>query len=88
MVHLPLATYGREVFKWELLILFYGFFKLRQVKLTHPLVSSLPYFLIIEVIHMIDLSPEKIQDLFYKQVKNLTLTKMQSFDLQFSDAWL
>ena len=37
---------------------------------------------------MIDLSPEKIQDLFYKQVKNLTLTKMQSFDLQFSDAWL
>lgn len=37
---------------------------------------------------MVDLRKETIQDLFYKQVRNLTLSKMQSFDLQFSDAWL
>jgi len=37
---------------------------------------------------MVDLSKEKIQDLFYKQVRKLTLDKMRSFDLQFSDAWL
>jgi len=37
---------------------------------------------------MVDLSRDKIQDLFYSQVKKLTLSKMQSFDLQFSDAWL
>jgi hypothetical protein len=37
---------------------------------------------------MVDLKKETIQDLFYKQVKNLTLSKLQSFDLQFSDAWI
>jgi len=37
---------------------------------------------------MVDLSKENIQDLFYRQVKRLTLSKMQSFDLQFSDAWI
>ncbi len=37
---------------------------------------------------MVDLSKETIQELFYKQVKSLTLSKMQSFDLQFSDAWI
>ena len=37
---------------------------------------------------MVDLSKETIQDLFYQQVKKLTLSKTQSFDLQFSDAWL
>lgn len=37
---------------------------------------------------MVDLSKEKIQDLFYRQVRDLTLSKMQSFDLQFSGALL
>ncbi len=37
---------------------------------------------------MVDLKKETIQDLFYKQVKNLTLSRLQSFDLQFSDAWV
>ena len=37
---------------------------------------------------MVDLRKETIHDLFYKQVKDLTLSKIQSFDLQFSDAWL
>jgi len=37
---------------------------------------------------MVDVRKETIQDLFYKQVRNLTLSKMQSFDLQFSDAWI
>lgn len=37
---------------------------------------------------MVDLSNETIQDLFYQQVKRLTLSKAQSFDLQFSGGWL
>jgi len=31
-----------------------------------------------------DLSNETIKDLFYKQIKELTLRKLDSFDLQFS----
>ncbi len=31
-----------------------------------------------------DLSNETIKDLFYRQIRNLTLKKSQSFDLQFS----
>jgi len=36
-----------------------------------------------EVIQM-DLSNETIKELFYRQIKELTLKKHQSFDLQFS----
>jgi len=35
-----------------------------------------------------DLSNETIKDLFYKQIKQLTLSKQESFDLQFSGALL
>jgi len=31
-----------------------------------------------------DLSHDTIRELFYKQIKDLTLKKQQSFDLQFS----
>ena len=31
-----------------------------------------------------DLSNETIKELFYQQIRNLTLKKAQSFDLQFS----
>jgi len=31
-----------------------------------------------------DLSNEKIKDLFYQQIKELTLRNLDSFDLQFS----
>lgn len=31
-----------------------------------------------------DLSHDTIKELFYKQIKDLTLKKKQSFDLQFS----
>jgi hypothetical protein len=31
-----------------------------------------------------DLSNETIKDLFYKQIKELTLSSIDSFDLQFS----
>lgn len=31
-----------------------------------------------------DLSQETIKNLFYQQIRNLTLNKQQSFDLQFS----
>ncbi len=31
-----------------------------------------------------DLSNEKIKDLFYKQIRELTLKSQDSFDLQFS----
>lgn len=37
---------------------------------------------------MVDLRKKTIQDLFYRQFKNLTLSKIQSFDLQFSDDWI
>jgi len=37
---------------------------------------------------MVDLSKENIQDLFYKQVRDLTLSRMESFDLQFSGDWV
>ena len=37
---------------------------------------------------MVDVRNETIQDLFYKQVRDLTLSKMQSFDLQFSGSLL
>jgi len=37
---------------------------------------------------MVDLSKEKIKDLFYQQIRKLTMSKVGSFDLQFSDAWL
>jgi hypothetical protein len=59
-----------------------------------PPVSSCLIFLIKpldkikEVIDMVDLREKTIKDLFYTQVKKLTLNKMQSFDLQFSDAWI
>ena len=36
-----------------------------------------------------DLSNKTIKELFYKQIRNLTLkTKIESFDFQFSDRWL
>ena len=36
-----------------------------------------------------DLSHKHIEELFYKQIKDLTLKKkMGSFDIQFSDRWL
>jgi len=31
---------------------------------------------------------ELIKELFYKQVKNLTLRSIKSFDYQFSDKWI
>lgn len=34
-----------------------------------------------------DLSQNTIRELFYKQVRNLTLKSIDSFDLQFSDRW-
>jgi len=38
---------------------------------------------------MNDLSTETIKDLFYKQIKRLTLrTNADLFDMQFSDRWL
>lgn len=35
-----------------------------------------------------DLSNETIKELFYKQIRNLTLRTIDSFDFQFSDKWL
>ena len=36
-----------------------------------------------------DLSNETIKELFYKQIKDITLrTKAESFDYQFSGRWL
>jgi len=36
-----------------------------------------------------DLSKNTIKELFYRQIKDLTLaTKVKSFDIQFSDRWL
>lgn len=37
---------------------------------------------------MVDLRKETIQDLFYKQVKDMTLSKAESFDLQFNGSWV
>ena len=34
-----------------------------------------------------DMSQENIKNLFFKQIKNLTLSKSDSFDLQFSDLY-
>jgi len=36
-----------------------------------------------------EMSNEAIRELFYKQIRDMTLkTKMESFDMQFSDRWL
>ena len=36
-----------------------------------------------------DLSKNTIKELFYRQIKDLTLSsKLNSFDFQFSDGWL
>ena len=40
-----------------------------------------------------DLSHNTIQQLFYRQIRNLSVTenansRMKTFDMQFSDAWL
>ncbi len=36
-----------------------------------------------------DLSNKTIEQIFYEQIRNLTAkTRIQSFDLQFSDGWL
>ena len=43
----------------------------------------LPYPLLSKVIKM-DLSNETIKNLFYKQIRELTLRKADTFDLQFS----
>ena len=41
-----------------------------------------------EVIQM-EMSNKAIKELFYKQIRDLTMkTKMESFDVQFSDRWL
>ena len=37
---------------------------------------------------MIDLSNETIKELFYKQIRNLSISKTDSFDMQFSERWL
>ncbi len=37
---------------------------------------------------MIDLSNETIKELFYRQIRNLSVNKADSFDLQFSERWL
>jgi len=34
------------------------------------------------------MTTEFIENLFYKQVKNLTMKTMDTFDMQHSDAWL
>lgn len=70
----------------------YAVLKRRQEKLTHPLVSSCLTFKLHHLSRrcykMVDLSKETIQELFYKQVRKLTLDKLKSFELQFSDAWI
>ena len=35
-----------------------------------------------------DTSHNTIQDLFYEQIKRLSVNKAGSFDLQFSDCWI
>ncbi len=36
-----------------------------------------------------EMSNKAIKELFYKQIRDLTMkTKMESFDVQFSDRWL
>jgi hypothetical protein len=37
---------------------------------------------------MVDLSNDTIQQLFYKQIKNLTQRTTDSFEIQFSDRWI
>jgi len=37
---------------------------------------------------MIDLSNETIKELFYRQIRELSVSKTDSFDLQFSERWL
>lgn len=37
---------------------------------------------------MVDLSNKTIKELFYSQVKNMTKRTCDTFDLQFSDAWI
>lgn len=38
--------------------------------------------------NMVDLSQQKIQDLFYQQIRRLTLKNKETLSVQFSDAWL
>ncbi len=42
----------------------------------------------IEVIMMIDLRKETIEGLFYKQIRNLSVQKEDTFDIQLSGCWL
>ena len=37
---------------------------------------------------MVDLRNETIEELFYQQVRKMTLQKEESFDLQCSDRWI
>lgn len=37
---------------------------------------------------MVDLRKETIQELFYSQIRKITMDKARSFDIQFSDAWI
>jgi len=37
---------------------------------------------------MIDLSHNKIEELFYKQIKRMTLGNRDSLSVQFSDSWI
>ena len=41
----------------------------------------------LETIKLSDADPKEIQDLFYEQVKRMTMNKEALLDLQFSDRW-
>jgi len=43
---------------------------------------------IVEVILMIDLSNKTIENLFYKQMRDLSVPKEETFDMQFSGGWI
>jgi hypothetical protein len=60
---------------------------LRLAGRIHPL-TKFPAPIFLELMNM-DISSKTIKELFFKQIRDLTLkSKIESFDFQFSDRWL